>query len=86
MKIVSTFIKGVYRSVADFEFCCTPMMEYYEGLFVFGDVQEHMFATTQEDAKVHMLIERTYTGEIEIENIPINFCPFCGERIEMEYV
>lgn len=72
---------GIFWNGYPPEFCCDDMQEAWGGSYgciTAGDVNEYeMNAICISDVSVYP--EGSYT-----KSLPINFCPFCGEKIEIE--
>jgi hypothetical protein len=60
-------------------FCCTAMERKWGRVIGFG--AKDCKASTSRDVNLHSL--RPQVSGAVVEHVAVNFCPFCGERIEI---
>ena len=75
--------KGSFNEFqAEIEFCCDEMEEAYNNS-CFGFGRWYEYGDTYSNTKINIYNKK---GECIVDSLPINNCPFCGEKIEVEKV
>jgi len=75
-----------YQIVGDIEFCCREMEKAYDENFIqFKNIMNHVFfGTIPIGCGLAIIRTRCYPECTCEDEMYIDFCPFCGEKTEVE--
>ncbi len=89
-RIDNTFVgveitrKGTIRDIKTIEeeFCCNDMKNAWNDFVVWGS--DDSFLNTTKSATIVQV--KCYPSQTYMEYMEINYCPFCGQKIEIENI